>query len=98
MLTSGATGPGGWKSRLYRSSGELGAGTLILLVAGVMARLSNVPMWRSEEVEIAGVVGAELDSREVWRVGGHSVGSCEVGDVIGDGEESTSEVSESISA
>ena len=46
---------------------------------------------------MAGVVGAEMESNDVWRVGGHTVGP-EVGDVTGDGDESSSEVSESISA
>lgn len=65
---------------------------------GVIVRFSSVPIWRSDEVDMAGVVGAETVSKHVWRVGGHGVGPCEDGDVIGDGDDSNSEVSESISA
>lgn len=68
---SRGTGPGGWKRLLYRNSGELGAAIVgaCIGVAGVMLRFSNMPLRRSEDVDVGveagfdalGVVGRAGD-------------------------------------
>ena len=55
-------------------------------------------MRRSDEVEAVGVTGWEAQGKRDWCDFGHRVGPSEKGETAGDGEERTSDVSESISA
>jgi len=98
-LTSGVAGPGGWKRRLYRNSGELGAfGIDDWLEADVMVRLSKVPVRRLTGVTVHGGVCCGTARKSVGGVEGQSVGTWKVGDVSGEGEDALPVVSESGSA
>lgn len=85
---------GGWKRRLYRSSGELGRGPLSWV--GVIVRFnSELLRWPTRFEDMDGVVGCDAEGNS-WRVEGQRVGRCEAAGLEGSGDESKSDVSESV--